>query len=80
VNPRPDVIRRLSQAALAAMIDAGIDDMSPNEVVSACYTLCRHVTEVLIAQCDGPAKIHNQYQLTAAIMELYNLVKPEVVN
>ena len=80
MKSRPEVIRKLSMEALAAMDQAGIDDMTSSEVISACFSMCMHVSEVMLEQSAGPEREFNRTQLLDAVTKLYNLVKPTVTN
>ena len=80
MTARAEVIAKLSQDALAAMDGCGVDDLTVNEVVSAVFTMCHHVTAVLMEHSSGPEREHNRHQLIEAIMALYEMVKPPTVN
>ena len=79
-KPRKEVIQQLSTEALKAMDGCGIDDITPAEVVSAAYTLCRNMTLVMLSHTEGLDRERNREQILNAIVELYDLVKPEKVN
>lgn len=77
---RPEVVQMLSKQALAAMDGNGIDDLTAAEVISACYSMTRHVTEVLFKNSSDANMQHNIDQVTAAIAMLWALVPQQKVH
>lgn len=73
---RPEVVKELSETALAAMEDADIEDLTVNEVISACYTMTRNITETVMQNCEAVELEPNRDKIITAIAELYALVQP----
>lgn len=76
MTPRANVIKELSDECLKAMDNSAIEDVTPGEIMSACFTLCRHVTVVMIEQTQGYEKEHNRQEIINAIGSIYQIVAP----
>lgn len=73
-KPRPDVVRLLSNAALDAMEEVGVDDLTVAEVASASYTLARHMTEILLHSSDPKEVTRNKEILAQGLAEIYSIL------
>jgi len=73
-KPRVDVIQLLAEEGLKAMDGIGVDDLTPAEVVSACFTMTNRVCKTIIAECDKVELDHNIDQIQNAIGGLFALL------
>ena len=73
-KPRLDVIQLLSTEALNAMDGAGIDDITPAEVVSACFTLTKRVCKTILEESDKADLENNIDQMQDAIGSLFAIL------
>ncbi len=73
-KPRPDVIKILAEEGLNAMDGAGVDDISSEEVLSACFTLTSNVCRVILTECSSEELEHNVDQIQNAIGSLFALL------
>jgi hypothetical protein len=69
--PRGDIVKALADAMLNAIEDSNVDDLTIGEVVSAVFTLCNHVTTVLLEEGDAASIAHNKSQIADAIGGIY---------
>lgn len=77
-KPRPEVIDYLAKQALNAMEDAGVDDMSPAEVLSATFTMSKRIIRVMIEQ--DPNWEENVGNIQDAIADLYSMIPVQKVH
>lgn len=79
-KPRVDVIKYLAEEALKAMDGCGVEDITPAEVVSACFTMTSRVCRTILEECDKAELNRNIDQIQNAIGGLFSLLPERTVH
>ena len=77
-KPRLDVVHYLSDLCMSAIADAEVSDLTPGEVLSACFTTTKRVMVATMERSE-PANIeHNKQMMLNALSDLLGVVNPTI--
>lgn len=75
---RHDVVMYLSDTAMSAMADAGVEDLLPSEVLSACFTTCKRTVEQVLLHSSPDTIQYNKHEILDALSEIMKIVDPVI--
>lgn len=77
-NPRMDVVSYLADAAMNGMVEAGVEDMTPAEVLSAAFTTCKKVMSGVLENSAPSNLEYNKQIMLDCLSELMAVIHPVI--